>query len=208
MSQNKRYYIIDAASESIEIDDLIQAYGPSVCILKSNYDGQFVDVGPHLFGSTEKLDELMLNEKWGKGSYTLVSFTKDKQNLIQILKNNSEIVTEQDEVMFFRYYDPRILRIFLPIFDKQQLKEFFGTISEFMCEDEDPGYGLIFHLDKASNLITYRLLTEDFKKYLMSGDQSLLTKTNSNITAVTHSTNHEKKPKDKPGGKSKFSIFD
>jgi hypothetical protein len=208
MSQKKRYYIIDAASDFIEIDDLIKTYGPSVCVLKSNYDGQFIDVGPHLFDSSVKLDELLMNTQWGKGSFISLSFSRERMNLIHLLRNNSEIVTEQDEVMFFRYYDPRILRIFLPVFDTQQIKEFFGSVDEFMCEDEDPAFGLIFQTDKSNKLKTYRLPLDEFKKYLSSGDQSLLKEFKPNNELSSDSSKQSHQPKSKSDGKNKFSIFD
>jgi hypothetical protein len=58
------------------------------------------------------------------------------------------VKTEEGDELYFRFYDPRVLRIFLPSCDKEQLKEFFGPVSYFVCEDEDPGTGLIFSLEK------------------------------------------------------------
>ena len=50
--------------------------------------------------------------------------------------------------MYFRFYDPRVLRIFLPTCDAAQLKEFFGPVAHFICEDEDPAFGLVFSLEQ------------------------------------------------------------
>ncbi len=46
--------------------------------------------------------------------------------------------------MYFRFYDPRVLRIFLPTCDRSQILEFFGPVKIFICEDEDPEHILLF----------------------------------------------------------------
>jgi hypothetical protein len=38
--------------------------------------------------------------------------------------------------MYFRFYDPRVLRIFLPTCDQDQLLTFFGRIRSFWTENE------------------------------------------------------------------------
>ena len=40
--------------------------------------------------------------------------------------------------MYFRYYDPRVLRSFLPTCTPRQLAEFFGPVGFFIAEDEEP----------------------------------------------------------------------
>lgn len=49
------------------------------------------------------------------------------------------IKTEYGEQLYFRFYDPRVLRIFLPTCDRQQIKEFFGPVRHFIAEGEEPG---------------------------------------------------------------------
>ena len=48
-------------------------------------------------------------------------------------------IVEDDEGQeyFFRYYDPRVLRTFLPTCSKCQLDEFFGPIEVAICESSD-----------------------------------------------------------------------
>lgn len=39
--------------------------------------------------------------------------------------------------MLFRYYDPRVLRVFLPTCNKEELTNFFGPIQAFVLEDTE-----------------------------------------------------------------------
>jgi hypothetical protein len=65
------------------------------------------------------------------------------------------VETEDLEKLYFRFYDPRVLRIFLPTCSSSQLDEFFGPVDRFICEDEDPAFALVFSLRKGL-LITER----------------------------------------------------
>ena len=38
--------------------------------------------------------------------------------------------------MIFRFYDPRVMRIFIPTCDAEQRTEFFGNIQHFFVEAE------------------------------------------------------------------------
>ncbi|MFZ1454002.1 MAG: DUF4123 domain-containing protein, partial [Ferruginibacter sp.] len=69
------------------------------------------------------------------------------------------VKTENDEQLYFRFYDPRVLRIFLPTCDENQLREFFGPIEQFICEDEDPEFALVFSFEK-NTLKTQRITRE------------------------------------------------
>ncbi|MCK7510897.1 MAG: DUF4123 domain-containing protein [Desulfobacterales bacterium] len=39
--------------------------------------------------------------------------------------------------LYFRYYDPRVLRVYLPTCTSQELKTVFGPVESFLVEDED-----------------------------------------------------------------------
>ncbi|MGB5064128.1 MAG: DUF4123 domain-containing protein [Candidatus Competibacter sp.] len=41
--------------------------------------------------------------------------------------------------LYFRYYDPRVLRVYLPTCDADELRTLFGPISRLLCEDEEGG---------------------------------------------------------------------
>jgi hypothetical protein len=50
------------------------------------------------------------------------------------------VSSEEDaEVRYFRFYDPRVLRIFTPTCTVRQEDEFFGQIERFFCEDDVGG---------------------------------------------------------------------
>jgi len=75
-----------------------------------------------------------------------VSFTSDANlpALHEHLRTLSSVQTESGERLFFRYYDPRVLRVFLPTCSADQLDELFGPIKTFLVDGEDDGEMFVF----------------------------------------------------------------
>ena len=40
--------------------------------------------------------------------------------------------------VYFRFYDPRVLRVFLPTCTAEETKQFFGPVKHYRMEDENP----------------------------------------------------------------------
>ena len=47
-------------------------------------------------------------------------------------------------VVNFRFYDPRVFRVYLPTCNEAEAEFVFGPFESFFLEDEDPGHGLWF----------------------------------------------------------------
>ena len=48
------------------------------------------------------------------------------------------VMTEKKKKLLFRYYDPRVLRPYLPSCTPAELQTFFGPIDQYVIEGEDP----------------------------------------------------------------------
>lgn len=49
--------------------------------------------------------------------------------------------------LYFRYYDPRVLRTYLPTCNAEELSSLFGPVERFIVEDASPAALLQFSLD-------------------------------------------------------------
>ncbi len=73
------------------------------------------------------------------------------------------VIRESDgKKVLFRFYDPRILRVFLPACNSSELNHFFGPIKAFHCQGEDTGEVLTFRLDGGLNLMQETTTLEVF----------------------------------------------
>lgn len=48
-----------------------------------------------------------------------------------------QIEGKPNKNFYFRFYDPRVLRTYLPTCTPQEIRQFFGPIGSFLLEDED-----------------------------------------------------------------------
>lgn len=49
------------------------------------------------------------------------------------------VETEDGKEVYFRFYDPRVLRVFLPTCTPEEARRFFGPIHSFWVEAREPG---------------------------------------------------------------------
>jgi hypothetical protein len=118
-------------------------------------------VAPYIFqiNTGDTIDEWYFEKGWGDSWGVILFSGENLKYLAKHFRNFLIVKTEEGEELYFRFYDPRVLRIFLPTCDQQQLKEFFGPVDYFICEDEDPMFGLVFDLDHGK-LNTIRISSE------------------------------------------------
>lgn len=80
----------------------------------------------------------LLDEGFGQawGSFLRVS---DASNLRHHLRKMLKVEGVMRRPVLFRFYDPRVLRAFLPHAQPAQLREFFGPVSAWYAEDGQGG---------------------------------------------------------------------
>jgi hypothetical protein len=61
--------------------------------------------------------------------------------------------------LLFRYYDPRVLRLFLPTCNAEELKKMFGPVENYFVEDED-----------ASKLLRFEVVSKSLRRKRLAVD--------------------------------------
>jgi hypothetical protein len=84
----------------------------------------------HLLG---RLIEEGWGQSWGVYFTSKAPFRDVRAHLQQLLFVKTK---EDDRRLQFRFYDPRVLRIFLPTCSVRQTSEIYKDIERFLCEDE------------------------------------------------------------------------
>lgn len=105
----------------------------------------------------------LTTEAWGTScSIFLIS----KSSFIEVLKHFQKFIRvylEGDDVVYFRYYDPRILRIYLPTCNNKEIRSFFGEIESFFVESENPE--VLTEFEKHSTFWSDTLTISNYKIY-------------------------------------------
>jgi hypothetical protein len=81
----------------------------------------------------ETLTETAWGDSWGVYLFSDASFADLRRHLRRSLK----VRTEDGRSLLFRWYDPRVLRAYLPTCDADEARAFFGPVAWAACEGRD-----------------------------------------------------------------------
>jgi hypothetical protein len=140
------YVVLDAARED-RLPAFLQAYGVEHASLYEGENGdRLKDVAPYLalLPKTSQLLKLLMNEGWGKGWGVFFNSDVPFAGVMKHLRRFLTVQNEEGQSLYFRFYDPRVLRTFLPTCTPEESADFFGPISRFVAEGDDLAQPLQF----------------------------------------------------------------
>lgn len=133
------YAVIDGASVSGLLEAIKKNNTQYCCLLSGKLDLELAQAAPYLAKLETKspLTEWLL-DGWGthSGIYCVidesVSFMDVRKHFrsIQIVKNYD------NKSIFFRYYDPRVMNVYLPTCTGNEAKQMFGPTAIYVLEGE------------------------------------------------------------------------
>ena len=155
------YALVDAAQDPPTPDGapglaarLAAGEAPAECLYQGAQP-ELAAVGPWLVdlgaGDSEATTEL-LEQGWGRA--WLVPFLSGAE-LSELRKHFRAFLLVEREgggELYFRFYDPRVLRVYLPTATPDELAAVFGPVEAYLCEARDPGRALRFERDEAGEL--------------------------------------------------------
>jgi hypothetical protein len=141
------FALLDAARDR-RIRKLLKGCRDEVASLYDGLQGQLLeDYAPYLvrLPPDSPLLEALAREGWGKswGVYlgSKRPFKEVRRHFRRFLIVKED---ETDEDLYFRFYDPRVLRVFLPSCTPRQAGLFFEDVGAYLMEDREPGTLLRF----------------------------------------------------------------
>ncbi len=142
------YQLLDAAKVGFNMATARQLNSVHDSLYRGRSEEILAVIAPYLFqyelGSDfDKWLQKYYGQSWGVG---IVS-SEPMEVLHKHFRKFLLVKTDDGKELYFRFYDPRVLRVFLPTCDTIQLGEFFGPVQHFFVEDEDPEFGLNFWLE-------------------------------------------------------------
>lgn len=138
------YMLLDAARMGETIEKAKEINPEFDSLYRGGSEQALAVVAPYLFLFKQNTDfgNWYIQNGWGDAWGILIRSNMTMNQLHKHFRKFLVVGTENNQELYFRFYDPRVLRIFLPTCDQNQLREFFGPIEYFIMEDEDKGFAI------------------------------------------------------------------
>ncbi|MCY1077826.1 DUF4123 domain-containing protein [Archangium lansingense] len=133
------YVLLDAARDEA-ILPAIQGCDLEVdCLFSGVMPAALARVAPYLvrLRRSDPFPGWLAEHAWRKSWGIFLQATGDRELVRKHLQSLLLVRTEQGKELYFRYYDPRILRVYLPTCTPQELQHLFGPVRSFFAESED-----------------------------------------------------------------------
>jgi hypothetical protein len=142
------YAILDGAQVP-ELPQRLHASGLEyVCLYRGEIPDDLAQVAPYLVAlkRDDKFTAWLLKQGWGLnwGIYVVTDNEVEMKEVRKHFRGFLKVKSPQGDPIYFRYYDPRVLRAYLPTCNEQELKTIFGPVVDYVVEAEEAGRALRF----------------------------------------------------------------
>jgi hypothetical protein len=136
------YTLLDGASVE-QLPQLLWELEPeNICLYRGEQEPDMAAVAPYLvrLERDHRFTKLVCEQGWGNhwGVFVITPAEVDIRALRQHFRKFLMVYSHENKLVYFRYYDPRVLRVYLPTCNAEELEIVFGPISAYVLEDEDP----------------------------------------------------------------------
>jgi hypothetical protein len=140
------FILLDAARMKESVTKAKQLNPVNQSLYKEKNERPLASVSPYLFTHlrSSTFESWFFENGWGNSWGLFINANCSFDRLHYHLRKFLMVRTEDKEQIYFRFYDPRVLRIFLPTCDKYQIVEFFGPIKTFIMESEEKEMAIEF----------------------------------------------------------------
>lgn len=143
------YMILDGASVPDLLPQLSQAREEWACLYRGELEPDLAVTAPYLakLRRESPFTDWILQEGWGNHWGVFVVSQAGLEALRRHLRHFLRVRDHTNQILYFRYYDPRVLRVYLPTCNRQEIKTVYGPVRRFLVEDEQPGRALVLDWD-------------------------------------------------------------
>jgi Domain of unknown function (DUF4123) len=140
------FAILDGASAPDLVKKLYEHEPEYCCLYRGELEPDIATVAPYLvrLEPGAPFAEVVLGEGWGAHWGIFIVSTANLRTLRNHFREFHTVELPDRRTVLFRYYDPRVLRSFLPACNSAELNAFFGPVQNFVVEGETAETGVRF----------------------------------------------------------------
>ena len=143
------WMIVDSARDPRIFGLLLESYLEYACLYSGFVPPALETAAPYLvrLEYEDRRSRLFLDHAWGNSWGVFLKCDTRLDSLRRHLRGFLTVQGPNGDRLLFRYYDPRVLRLYLPSCTGEDLRRVFGPIERFWTETESPDTLLTFGFD-------------------------------------------------------------
>jgi Domain of unknown function (DUF4123) len=143
------WMVVDSARDRQIFGMLLESHLEHVCLYSGVIPAALEAVAPYLvqLEHEDRRCRRFLEQAWGNSWGIFLKCDTTRDRLRRHLRGFLKVRDQAGNLLLFRYYDPRVLRTYLPSCSNDELRTFFGPIQRFTAEGETGKTTLEFGFD-------------------------------------------------------------
>jgi hypothetical protein len=121
------------------------------CLYRGELEPDLAEVAPYLVKLRQQspLTDWILGEGWGRHWGIFAITPVGLEALRRHLRGFLRVKDSTGKILYFRYYDPRVLQVYLPTCRRDEIQTLYGPVRRYIAEDAKSGGALVFPHDPA-----------------------------------------------------------
>ncbi len=130
------YAILDAARDDRIYSELLNSGMESLCLYVGDKALELATVAPYLLTLERKdpFTQWLMSNGWGKSWGIFLRSPASIKDLHRHFRKFLMVYDQKGIPSYFRFYDPRVLRVYLPSCSESELQVLFGPVARYYVE--------------------------------------------------------------------------
>jgi hypothetical protein len=144
--KNQVFAVLDGASIPTLQQLFIEHKVDNICLYRGELEPDLAEMAPYLahLPPESSFTRLLLQKGWGSHLGIFAISKCDLRTMRMHFRKFLMVLDPEGKPLYFRYYDPRVLRVYLPTCNTDELQTVFGPVEAYIVESETPNKLLRF----------------------------------------------------------------
>lgn len=147
------FAVLDGASVPGLLENFYRYELDYVCLYRGDLEPDMAEVAPYLvrLEPDSEFTDWVIGQGWGKHWGIFALSDADIQAMRRHFRRFLIVHDSHGKPLLFRYYDPRVLRVYLPTCNTEEMVTIFGPVVSYILEDKNPT--TVLHFRTASGAL-------------------------------------------------------
>lgn len=135
------YAILDAARDEAIYNKIQESGLLGGCLYYGKKAEELADAAPYLvrLKPEDAFTEWLMNNGWGNSWGIFLESKAAPEQLKRHFRKFLTVYDEDGNPLYFRFYDPRVFRVYLPTCNAEELEIIFGPVNRYYLENKEGG---------------------------------------------------------------------